>query len=86
MRLLFTILMALTICLDGFAGTPVTGTVVQASDQSPIAGANVLLKNVEGKLLAYGVTLLHHAARDKWGAYHSCHHNGIPYLFRPFGA
>ena len=56
MRLLFTILLALTICLDGFAGTPVTGTVVQASDQSPIAGANVLLKNAEGKLLAYGVS------------------------------
>ena len=56
MKLLFTILMALTICLDGFAGTPVTGTVVQASDQSPIAGANVLLKNAEGKLLAYGVS------------------------------
>ena len=39
----------MTIWLDCFADNPVTGTVVQASDQSPIAGANVLLKNVEGK-------------------------------------
>ena len=85
MRLLFTILLALTICLDGFAGTPVTGTVIQASDQSPIAGANVLLKNAEGKLLAYGVSDAN-GRFDKWGAYHPCHHNGIPYLFRPFGA
>ena len=46
----------MTIWLDCFAGNPVTGTVVQASDQSPIAGANVLLKNAEGKLLAYGVS------------------------------
>ena len=49
----------MTIWLDCFAGNPVTGTVVQASDQSPIAGANVLLKNAEGKLLAYGVTDAH---------------------------
>lgn len=46
----------MTIWLDCFADNPVTGTVVQASDQSPIAGANVLLKNAKGKLLAYGVT------------------------------
>lgn len=56
MRLLLTILLSLAIGLDCFAGNPVTGTVVQTSDQSPIAGANVLLKNAEGKLLAYGVT------------------------------
>ena len=41
----------MTIWLDCFADNPVTGTVVQASDQSPIAGANVLLKNVEGKIM-----------------------------------
>ena len=56
MRLLLTILLSLAICLDCFAGNPVTGTVVQASDKSPIAGANVLLKNAAGKLLAYGVS------------------------------
>lgn len=38
----------MTIWLDCFAGNPVTGTVVQASDQSPIAGANVLLKMPKG--------------------------------------
>ena len=56
MRLLLTILLAMTIWLDCFADNPVTGIVVLASDQSPIAGANVLLKNAKGKLLAYGVT------------------------------
>ena len=56
MKLLFALLLAMTIWLDCFAGNPVTGTVVQASDQSPIAGANVFLKNAAGKLLAYGVS------------------------------
>ena len=32
----------MTIWLDCFADNPVTGIVVLASDQSPIAGANVL--------------------------------------------
>ena len=56
MRLLFTILLAVTISLPSFAGNPVIGTVVQASDQSPIASANVLLKDADGKLLAYGTS------------------------------
>ena len=56
MKQLFAILLSLTICLHSFADNPVTGTVVQASDQSPIAGANILLKDADGKLLAYGVS------------------------------
>ena len=56
MKLLFAILLAVAISLNAFASNPVTGTVVQASDRSPIAGANVLLKNADGKLLAYGVS------------------------------
>ena len=46
----------MTMCLHCFADTPVTGRVVQASDQSPIPGANVLLKDAGGKLVAYGVS------------------------------
>ena len=53
MRLLLTLLFATIINLGTFADNPITGTVIQTSDQSPIAGANVLLKNAEGKLLAY---------------------------------
>ena len=56
MRLLFVLWVVMTISVGSFAANPVTGTVVQASDQSPIAGANVLLKNADGKLLAYGVS------------------------------
>ena len=56
MKLLLAILLTATISLASFAGNPVTGRVVQSSDQSPIAGANVLLKNADGKLLAYGVS------------------------------
>ena len=56
MRLLFVLWVVMIICVGSFAANPVTGTVVQASDQSPIAGANVLLKNAVGKLLAYGVS------------------------------
>ena len=56
MRLLLTLLFATIINLGTFADNPITGTVIQTSDQSPIAGANVLLKNAEGKLLAYGVS------------------------------
>ena len=56
MKLFFTILLVVTISLECFADNTVTGTVVQASDQSPIAGANVLLKDANGKLLAYGVS------------------------------
>ena len=56
MKLLFVILLAVTISLDCFANNPVTGTVVHASDQSPIASVNVLLKDANGKLLAYGTS------------------------------
>ena len=56
MRLLLTVLLTITICPDCFADNPVTGTVVQASDKTPITGANVLLKNAYGKILAYGVS------------------------------
>ncbi|MDO4163382.1 MAG: carboxypeptidase-like regulatory domain-containing protein [Bacteroides sp.] len=56
MKLLFTILFATMISMSSFAKDFVTGTIVQASDQSPIAGANVFLKDANGKLLVYGVS------------------------------
>lgn len=42
--------------IDENAGTPITGSVVQASDSSPIVGANVLIKDTDGRLLAYGTS------------------------------
>ncbi len=55
MRKLFVFILATMVgILSAFAQTPITGSVVQASDSSPIAGANVLIKNADGKILAYG--------------------------------
>ncbi len=57
MRKLFIFLLATTVgILSAFAQNPITGSVVQASDNSPISGANVIIKNADGKILAYGAS------------------------------
>ncbi len=57
MRRLFVFLLAVTFgVLSAFAQNPITGTVVQASDNAPISGANILIKNVGGKIVAYGIS------------------------------
>lgn len=34
----------------------VTGSVVEASDNTPIVGANILIKDIDGKIIAYGIS------------------------------
>lgn len=56
MRLLFTVLFTVTITLSSFAQNFITGSVIRASDLSPIAGANVLLTDANGRAWAYSVS------------------------------
>lgn len=51
--LLFSIL---TSSLKVSADNLITGFVVELSDNSPISGANVLIKDAKGKILAYGTS------------------------------
>jgi hypothetical protein len=55
MRIYFTLLFTI-ISLSAFAKNIITGTVVEASDRSPIVGANVLIKDSNGKMLTYGIS------------------------------
>ena len=34
----------------------ITGSIVQASDNSPISGANIMIKDANGKIVAYGTS------------------------------
>lgn len=40
------------------AQNQITGSIVQASDNSPISGANILIKDANGKILAYSASAL----------------------------
>lgn len=51
MRIYFTLLFTIIISLSVFAKNIITGTVAAASDRSPIVGANVLIKDSNGKML-----------------------------------
>lgn len=55
MRIYFTLLFTI-ISLSAFAKNIITGTVAEASDRSPIVGANVLIKDSNGKMLTYGIS------------------------------
>lgn len=55
MRIYFTLLFTI-ISLSAFAKNIITGTVAEASDRSPIMGANVLIKDSNGKMLTYGIS------------------------------
>ncbi|WP_285826868.1 carboxypeptidase-like regulatory domain-containing protein [Bacteroides acidifaciens] len=56
MRIYFTLLFTIIISLSVFAKNIITGTVADASDRSPIVGANVLIKDSNGKMLTYGIS------------------------------
>lgn len=56
MRIYFTLLFTIIISLSAFAKNIITGTVAEASDRSPIVGANVLIKDSNGKMLTYGIS------------------------------
>lgn len=55
MRIYFTLLFTI-ISLSAFAKNIITGTIAEASDRSPIVGANVLIKDSNGKMLTYGIS------------------------------
>lgn len=55
MKIYFTLLFTI-ISLSAFAKNIITGTVAEASDRSPIVGANVLIKDSNGKMLTYGIS------------------------------
>ena len=46
---IFTIITGI---LSVSAENQITGSIVQASDNSPISGANILIKDANGKILA----------------------------------
>ena len=59
MTILFVFLFTLMTGILGVsAANPITGSIVQAADHSPISGANVLIKDANGKIVAYGVSAL----------------------------
>lgn len=53
---ILTVLILASLALCAYAGRTVTGTVVEMPDSIPIAGANILIKNKDGRLLSYGTT------------------------------
>ena len=57
MTVLFVFIFAI---MSGILGATaqnlITGSIVQASDNLPISGANVLIKDINGKIVAYGVS------------------------------
>lgn len=57
MKILFVLIFTImTGFLNVSAENLITGSVVQTSDKSPISGANILIKDANGKILAYGVS------------------------------
>ncbi len=57
MKILFVFIFTImTGILSVSAENQITGSVVQASDNSPISGANILIKDANGKILAYGAS------------------------------
>lgn len=50
---MFTIMTGI---LSVSAQNQITGSVILASDKSPIIGANIMIKDTDGKILAYGVS------------------------------
>lgn len=56
MKYLALIIICLSVAFSNAAQTAVSGNVVDAADNSPVVGANVMIKTPEGKLLAYGST------------------------------
>lgn len=57
MKALLSCLLATMIgVLSVYAQNTVTGFVVQVSDKKPIEGANILIKDANGKILAYGIS------------------------------
>ena len=50
---IFTIITGI---LSVSAENQITGSIVQASDNSPISGANILIKDANGKILAYSAS------------------------------
>ncbi len=59
MKILFVLIFTImTGCLNVLAENIITGSVVQSSDNSPISGVNILIKDDNGKILAYGVSTL----------------------------
>ena len=50
---IFTIMAGiLSVCADN----RITGSIFQVSDNLPITGANILIKDADGKIVAYGVS------------------------------
>jgi hypothetical protein len=45
-----------SLAISASAERLVTGTVIDLNDSTPIVGANILIKNEDGKLLSYGTT------------------------------
>ena len=57
MKAIFVFLFAiLSGVLSVSAQNLITGSVIQVSDKSPIIGANIMIKDTDGKILAYGVS------------------------------
>lgn len=53
MKILFVLIFTImTGCLNVLAENIITGSVVQSSDNSPISGVNILIKDDNGKILA----------------------------------
>ena len=50
------IITIVTSILSASADNLITGSVVQAADDSPIVGANIMIKDANGKILAYGAS------------------------------
>lgn len=55
-KLLILIISTIVGILSVSAQNTITGSVIQISDKSPIPGAYILIKGVNGKILAYGVS------------------------------
>ena len=57
MKTLFVFMFTLLTCIMNLsAGNQITGSVVQASDDSPLPGANIMIKDANGKILAFGAS------------------------------
>ena len=57
MKTLFVFMFTLLTCIMNLsAENQITGSVVQASDDSPLPGANIMIKDANGKILAFGAS------------------------------
>ena len=57
MRTLFIFIFTIMTGIVGVcAENRITGSIFLVSDNSPVAGANILIKDVNGKIVAYGVS------------------------------